>query len=213
MPSAEEVAGVLGALGITGQRKEELLVLARGVLRADWVAGSGQTTADIVSSLEQTATTVITWHPLLIPRMLQTAEYGRIASSAASCDCSVPVEAYVGENALSTVVGDAGTMGRQLCFLAEAAAGPLVRMVPAGVGWHPGLSGPFTLYRTANAAVVHLQHHGTATFLFEDKANGRHQPVVASLRRLALSEEETVEFLCGRLRAGQRLLHNGMRLG
>ncbi|GAB3369700.1 Scr1 family TA system antitoxin-like transcriptional regulator [Amycolatopsis echigonensis] len=198
VPSVEDVAGLLGALGITGQRKEELLGLARGGLGPNWVAESGQTVADIISSLERTATGVIAWHPFLIPGVLQTAEYGRVASAAVSSGCSVPTEAYVGENALSTVVGDADTMGRQLCFLADTAAaakGPVVRVVPACVGWHPALLGPFTLYRTANAAVVHCQHHGAATFLFENKANGKHQPVVASLRRLALSEQETAELL------------------
>ncbi|MFB9923397.1 Scr1 family TA system antitoxin-like transcriptional regulator [Amycolatopsis halotolerans] len=198
VPSVEDVAGLLGALGVTGRRKEELLGLARGVLGPNWVADSGQTAADIVSSLERTAAIVIAWHPLLIPRALQTAEYGRVAASAVPYGCSAPTEAYVGENALSTVVGGADTMGRQLCFLAETAAaaeGPIVRVVPASVGWHPALSGPFTLYRTANAAVVHCQHHDAATFLFENKENGRHQPVVASLRRLALSEQETAELL------------------
>ncbi|HWD03113.1 MAG TPA: Scr1 family TA system antitoxin-like transcriptional regulator [Amycolatopsis sp.] len=198
MPSAEDVAGILGALGVTGQRKDELLGLARGVLGPDWVAKNGQTAADIISSLERTATTVIAWHPLLVPRILQTAEYGSIALSAAPFGCSVPAEAYVGENALSTVVGNADTMGRQLCFLANVAAsaeGPMVRVVPTRVGWHPGLSGSFTLYRTVNADVVHCQHHGAATFLFEDKGNGRHRSVVASLRRLALSEQETAELL------------------
>ncbi|WP_344869512.1 Scr1 family TA system antitoxin-like transcriptional regulator, partial [Amycolatopsis ultiminotia] len=56
------------------------------------------------------------------------------------------------------------------------------------IGWHPGLSGPFTLYTTPRP-VAYFSHHGAGCFIPDD--NGEYRHVINQLDNLALTPLES----------------------
>lgn len=143
---------------------------------------------------EAQATTLLSYQPLWIPGLLQTADYARSIIAGASErplsdeDIETRVAARLGrqgilrrplppelhfllyEPALRVPVGSPAIMAEQLAFLAEVAKRPrlTVQVVPIAAGPHPGLEGPFVIMRFATTpTLVHLENRVQSCFLEE----------------------------------------------
>lgn len=219
-PAIEDVASILAHLGVTGRERNRVLELARGGGTPDWlVPGSRQPGISHglagLLELERTAIAMTACSPLLIPGILQTADYARAilahaAHDGADVDLLVTLRmgrrdaltrrqpllchAFVGEPAIRANVGGPQVMLDQLRHLLALAGLPTVtvQILPVTGDWHPGLMGPFFLYEFADdPAIVHLEHYRSSVFLYNfDDVDG-YQQALARLDHKALSAEET----------------------
>lgn len=231
VPDLESVVAYLQACGVTGEARERVLSLVRGTTDPNWLAsGLPDTSSQLLAGVlecERIATEVDEWSPLLIPGLLQTADYARAILgsderlSPKELDALVKVRigrrdnltkirdeesnlgpfeytALISENALRERVGGQAVLAEQLRYLLELAELPTVtiNIVPARQDWHPGLSGPFILYRFADApAIVHLEHHRSSAFLYEDGDIQAYRAATTVIRRRAMGVEQSLAFI------------------
>lgn len=171
-PSAEQVAAILGALGIVGDDRNRILALARAITPGVVIEGAQTEPRHLATllDLEAAVTSATIWEPLIVPDLLQSPEYAAeallaLGNSPALVENLVerreirnqivdgpnakPVTAYIGEHVLTKLSGSAETVGAQLRHLADvndAASEITVRVVPFGISNHPGLASPWTFY-------------------------------------------------------------------
>jgi transcriptional regulator with XRE-family HTH domain len=122
----------------------------------------------------------------------------------------VEYTALIGEWALRQRVGGSAVLVEQLRHLLKpgrpapvthlvkpgSARTVTVRVVPIGTGWHPGLTGPFTLYNFADAAsVAYLPSLRAGRFGYDEAELTAYKVASAALRRAALPEEDSVAFI------------------
>ncbi|WP_051791577.1 helix-turn-helix domain-containing protein [Amycolatopsis jejuensis] len=216
-PSLENVAIILGALGVTGAARSHILDLARTTEPGITILGN-QCHPDHLAALqacEASAKAMTDWHPTLVPDLLQVPAYTVAALTAQGLGDSdidrlvttraergnlivgpfaKPITAFLGEAALTNPVASPRVMSIQLRFLNDLAATArriTVRVVPAHTGWHGGLFGPFTVY-TMGQPVVYLAHQGAGTFVPD---RGDYTRVINQLHDKALTPAESAETI------------------
>jgi transcriptional regulator with XRE-family HTH domain len=179
-------------------------------------------------SYESAASDIRTFHPLLVPGVLHTKEYAyellRLTTSEERArklvelrmkrkarllaqleQDGVPRTAFIfGEEALNRPIGGPDVMRGQFSHLLEVAAIPSVtiQVIPLDVGAHPGLSGPFILLVLQETGEVLLFLEGPGSdFVSRDDQDmiDRFLDNFEKLRRLALSEDETLKLISRRL--------------
>jgi transcriptional regulator with XRE-family HTH domain len=131
---------------------------------------------------EREATSLRWWEPMLVPGLLQTADYARAILSAAPDAAEEPLEEFVSarmerqnildrpkppelcvvvdEAVLHRLIGSRKIMHDQLTYLAERSCRPsiTVQVVPAEVGAHAGLLGAFIVAGLDDApSIVYLE--------------------------------------------------------
>ncbi|MEU7982311.1 helix-turn-helix transcriptional regulator [Micromonospora sp. NPDC049081] len=129
------------------------------------------------AELEQDATSIRSYQPLVLPGLVQTEDYARAVLRAgglstdeveqlvvsrlarqAVLDRDPPPQLVivVDEAVLCRTVGDPEVMARQVGHLADVADREhvQVRVIPADEPWHAGLAGPFMLARLPDGAEV-----------------------------------------------------------
>lgn len=117
---------------------------------------------------ESEAHTLRVWSPVVVPGLLQTAEYARALHTATGCDEDAAqgyvearlerqailgrsdpphVVAVLDESALRRLIGSPQVMADQLSHLSALSERPniSVQIVPSGIGANAGLSGAFDL--------------------------------------------------------------------
>ncbi|MGW1679735.1 helix-turn-helix domain-containing protein [Saccharopolyspora sp. NPDC002376] len=221
-PKPEQVAQILTALGVVGDRYEEIVGLAYDTDAPQWVAtrlpDQKQQLAALVDC-EQNASEIVEVAPLLVPGLLQTAGYiraimsaggvpaGEVATRAAirigRKDVILRKEparflALVGEGALRQVVGDGDTMIEQLRHLIEMSERPNidVRIVPYKSGWNPSLEGGFLLIKQEKLdPVVALENRRSGLFLHEYDDVAVYEQAVESVAQAALGPTATRTLL------------------
>ena len=141
-------------------------------IRKRWVNSAYEPWFQPYVDLEERATALRSWQPLVIDGLLQTADYAReILRSARPGESDAQVDQRVAarmsrqeiltreeppppmlsvildETVLRRRVGDPGAMREQLGHLVEAAGNPRisVQIMPASAGAHPGMLGPFVV--------------------------------------------------------------------
>ena len=217
VPSLADLTAMLTAIGLAGEQRETILALARDLPPAQRRPGR-PSYLEGVMECEATAAEVIEWSPLAIPDLLQTAAYASEVigddDALTSAEVRAGVEqrlsrratlaegaeytALVGEWALRQRVGGSAVLVEQLKHLVKPGhqAPVTVRVVPIGAGWHPGLTGPFTLYNFADAAsVVYLPSLRAGRFGYDEAEVTAYKVASAALRRAALSTEDSVPFI------------------
>jgi transcriptional regulator with XRE-family HTH domain len=136
--------------------------------------------------IEREATMIRWFEPLVVPGILQTKDYAHALMAASGLvdfdeiDQRVAARldrrsllvqsrppvliALIDEGVLNRRIGSAEIMAEQCELLAELGARPHVQIqvVPAAVGVHAGLSGPFTLARALDFEIAHLDSPLTA---------------------------------------------------
>jgi hypothetical protein len=218
----EEVAALLALYRVTGQRRAELLDLAQGSAEPNWVQQVDDAPQDLGSLVQQEsdARTIRSFQPLVVPALLQTADYTRAVLTEA---VAVPAEeiehrlrarhrrqqllnrdprpglyAIIEESVLRRPTGGPTVMAGQLRFLHHLNARPDIRLrvLPQSVSAHPGLAGPFAIMDHAEGGpIVHLENATYSHLIDEAKLVASYLNRFARLAELALSDQQSTTLL------------------
>jgi transcriptional regulator with XRE-family HTH domain len=220
VPTTEDVASYLTAVGVTATDREIVLDLARGASDSDWlttgIPGISQQLAGVLEC-ERGAAAITEWSIGAIPGLLQTADYARAIIGGSSPDAEAKVSlrlsrrdaltrprdpvrltALLSEMALRQVIGGAEVMADQLQYLLRVAELPTVtlQVVPIGAGWHPGLAGPFVLYDfPAAPSIVHLEHHRNGAFVYDAEDVAAYKDARDKVREAAMSPGDSTGLI------------------
>ena len=218
-PREADVGAVLGILGITGAERERLLGLAREAGDPNWVAPGVDKQLTVLMEYERTARRIVDVEPLLIPGLLQTAEYARAimlgsGTSRGEADKRVtyrlgrrdiltrkrPVElhAYIGEQALRYAPCEPEVMLDQLRHLRQWAGHDhvVVRAIPLGQAYSPALEGAFVLLEfDRDRPVGHLEHYRSSTTITDTRDVGEFRKATDMLDRTAMGEDATSKLI------------------
>lgn len=218
----EEVATLLAIYQVTGETRDRLLDLAREVDRPGWwetgdTAIPQQLTALI--GFEAQAARIIDVALLLVPGLLQTADYTRAIMAAADIpkataetriatrlgrqailsEPNAPrLLAFIDEGVLHRPLGGSRTMRDQLHHLVNTAQQPRVevRVLPFTETGHRALNGSFTMLEFTKArAIVLLEHKRSSLFLDDPKDSEAFAEDIAVLQETALNHDDSVEFI------------------
>ncbi|WP_410672683.1 helix-turn-helix domain-containing protein [Amycolatopsis sp. cmx-4-68] len=222
LPSIEDVSAILALLGVTGEKRDRIRTLARQARERNWLAPS---TSDLPFALttrlnmESTATAITTWSPLIIPGLLQTPDYIRsiMEKSPVTVEQAdqrlrirldrqriltrrdpIRFSALIGEQSLHENLGSPEIMSDQIDHLVAMSerANISLRIVPTGIGYHPGLIGPFDIYEFADSPpIASVEHVYSTAFLDEDNQISGHKQVAKLLSGIALSKEASQALL------------------
>lgn len=221
----DDVAAMLGLYHVPATRREEILALVREAAKPGWVRIHGQGLPEQWQALiewEDLATSFLHYQPMMIPGILQTADYARaiIRDTAdreqSESEVDNKVAARLGrqgilsralppalhvvlyEPALRVPVGGPAVLAAQLRHLAELARRPRVtiQVVPLAAGPHPGLEGPFMLMEFAtDPPLVHLENRVTSIFLEEDPHIASYRLAWQRIKARALPPERSVALI------------------
>ncbi|MCO1576164.1 helix-turn-helix domain-containing protein [Crossiella sp. SN42] len=218
-----DAASMLAIYRVVGVERQRLLTLAERAGEDAWWELSGPLSEEVrtLIRLENEAIRIDSCQPLLIPGLLQTADYTRALMKAAgvpeadveprvairmgrqavlSRDLPPEYHAIMDEMALRRVLGSPRVMARQLRQLLDTAERPSVtlQVLPFDLGGHAGLDGPFTLLDFAEQGpVAFLDHKISGLFLDKPEELAFFQHEVDKLIEVALSPARSVEFIAG----------------
>lgn len=217
--AVEDVATILGVLGVQGERRDEILQLAREVADPNWVASGVVRHLAMLADYERMASRIVNVEPLLIPGLLQTVDYARSVMSSAGATSAeaeqqathrmgrqniitrarpVSLEAFIGVQALRKPPCAREVMADQLHALLKWSSmdNVTIRALPFGSGYSPALEGPFVLLEFAKwPSVVQLEHYRSATTLTESRDVRDYQTAVDTIRQQAMSPDATAELI------------------
>lgn len=223
VPSVEDVVGYLANLGINhGPERDRIVELARDVDANDWITGdvSGETELTALIEFERTCTRMITVSPLLIPGLLQTHDYIRaVMTGLNTSDTNTRVgqrlerqgtitkgkhapqyNAFIGERVLRAPIGGCATMAEQLRHihsLSTNRSNIQVQVLPSRpTSVNPAHAGPYVFFEFAKAApIVHLEHFGSAAFLYGAREVSEYARAENTIRHVAMGEEKSLALI------------------
>lgn len=223
IPSPEETASVLTALGVTGVEKHRLIELARNAGDPNWFSVGWTGISDSLGAViecERAATSIFCWTPGVVPGLLQTPDYARAMMRDAGkteeeSDNAVLLRvdrkevltrtkplrfhALIGEAALRNSIGGQSVMADQMDYLVEMGKRPhvTVQVLPTEIGcWHAGTAGPFVLYEFPDATpVLYFEHYRSSAFDPDPRDVQAYREAGDKLVELAMDLARTREFL------------------
>lgn len=219
LPTEKDMVAMLAVFGVIGKERERLLALARDAADPNWIAPGIERHMAVLMDYERTATRLVNVEPLMIPGLLQTADYARsimIGAGTARGEAEkrvflrmgrrevltrrnpVKLQAFVGEHALRYPPCDGPAMVEQLHQLLEMAErdNVTIRAVPFGHGYSPMLEGPFVLLEFERTKpVVQMEHYRSAATITDARDVADYQAAVANLGEIAMSEEATSDLI------------------
>lgn len=162
------------------------------------------------------------YEPLLVPGLLQTFPYARALFDAGDPSLNEDevservtaritrqallrgerrprLDVILHEAALRQQVGGAKIMRQQVGYLMEVAARPgiTIRVVPANVGAHSGMDGPFVIMDYANLpSIVHLENKVASVYLDGAADVKTYKLAYDGLLAVAHSPERSAELMC-----------------
>lgn len=171
--------------------------------------------------LQQRAAELCVYADLLVPDLVQTRDYaeaviGRVVQQQVWVDKLVRqllerqqaledkkpptrLEILMEEPVLHRPVGGRMVLAQQLqhlAGLAEQRPHVRIRVVPTGIGWHPGLDGAFTVCAMQRPyPPVALVHHLDGRLILEADAARRYVDAFDKLREFALSPTESFALI------------------
>lgn len=215
-----EVATLLGVYGVTGARREQLLLETRTLNEPVWwerTMPSLPSNAGVVAEYEAEATRITEWVPLMVPGLMQTMDYARAwmrADGLNEGDVEVRLTmrsrrqqrlhedvqyiAYVTEHALLLPASDMAMHVQQLGKLLDIGrrSNVSIRLVPAGVGPHRGQLGGFTVLEFDEFdPLVQIELLRSAVWMTEDGAVGPYLEACIQLESVAVDATEFIEGL------------------
>jgi transcriptional regulator with XRE-family HTH domain len=221
---ADEVAALLGFYQVAKPAREDLLELLRRAAEPGWWQVQGSRLPELWQELidfERSATAIINYEPLLIPGLLQTADYaGALIAAANPALSEDEVETRVAarttrqallgrprpprllalleEGVLRRLVSDPGLMRRQVRHLEDAAtrSNVTVQVVPTAAGAHPGLGGPFVILEfDGDPTLVYLENRRGSAILEEEDDIAEATMALQHLQHIALSSDDSLALL------------------
>lgn len=220
--TAEEVSAILAAIGVTGAERDRIMRMAKGYREQGWWEGNKVDLTDQARTylkFEARAIRIIDVEPLLVPGLLQTADYCRALFDACGVD-PMQLEGrvarrlgrqailtkpgapellfLVSELALRQPVGGPIVMARQVRRMIEEAERPNVsiRVVPSSVAAHPGMLGGFVVVEFADEpAVVHIEGRMSGMFPENPAEIADYRLATERFTELTADERQSVRLL------------------
>ena len=220
---ADDVAAMLGLYRVSATKRQEVLDLLHRSDEKGWwqrQAGLPQLWRTLID-FESKATRIRHFQPLVMPGLLQTAEYCRaiiqgIDNTLTEDEVDHLVAARMGrqtiltrstapqflavidETVLRRPVGDSGILHRQLLQLVSLAERPNIslRVVPSSSGGYVGLRGPFIVLEFFEEPdLVHVENQSIGMFLEEEADLSDYRLALSNILSVALKPAESVELI------------------
>jgi transcriptional regulator with XRE-family HTH domain len=223
-----DVRDMLALYPVSDARREALVQIAREARQRGW----WQRFVDVPDGvpayvgLETAATSIDIYMALIVPALLQTADYARAVIAAVRPDLPTreldrrvelrmrrqalldqerppALRVLLDDTVLRRPVGGAAVMAAQRRRLLADADRPAVtlRVLATEAGAHAGMDGPFTIFGFPAAAerdVVALDSAADALYLEEPEDVARYRRVFELLLPAALPPEASAELIAGR---------------
>jgi transcriptional regulator with XRE-family HTH domain len=221
--SGYDVSAFLAACGIKGAEHDRLMDLSSEHVRRDWFMHHDPALPKEVQpfvDLETKALFISEFQTTQIPHLLQTSEY---AHATISRSANIPQEKitdrvyarlarqellnrprapscafFLHENAIRAPIGGPAVMSDQLHYLLRIAVRPNItlRIVPAHLGAHAGMAGPFTLLEIRDfKPIIYLQNETSSLFLELRPEVNAYRNILTSLDKQALDEALSRQLL------------------
>lgn len=222
-PKIEAIGAYLQAVEAPHEIREEILELAKSPNGPQWLSiGMPEQPRQMATLLEieRDAEKITTVSPLLVPGLLQTADYARaIMTTGGVPDDEIETRvavrlgrrdtimrrdpaqlvAYIGEPALRQAIGGREVMRDQLGTLLKLGGQDNVtlRVLPIDTGWHAGLEGPFSLvtFKEGRGAVVSAENRVSALYLHQPDDVAAYESALPRMDQVALNAEASVRFI------------------
>jgi transcriptional regulator with XRE-family HTH domain len=224
--SPADLRRLLDLYPVLPQVQERLMGLGRKADQRGWWDAFTDATTDEYSTLialETDAESESHFAPIVIPGLLQTADYaleitrasllmpspGEVAQvsqvrmmrqQVLTRAAPLRLRVVMDESVLRRRIGSAETMNGQLLHLVEMAGRPnvSVHVLPVAAGPHLALSGVFTIVRFPEeiaAGVVYLQNLTRDLFIEDEKQVHRYDLAFGQLLELARGEDESIALI------------------
>jgi transcriptional regulator with XRE-family HTH domain len=221
--TARDVRDLCALYEITDEQEcERLMTLAREGKQQGWWQAYDLNFSTFVG-LEAAAVSTKYYHSLVIPGLLQTADYAREMHRAVvqpklsperieelvevrirrqellKQDQPMTISAVIDEAALHRVVGGPATMGAQLSHLMEEAGRPnvTIRVIPYAAGAHAAMDSTFYILEFSGPASTVVYVEGLVGHIYLDgpKDVARYEEVFTCLSEIALNPQESIELI------------------
>lgn len=220
-PTSEEVAAILAILGVTGMERDHLLMQARNAADSLMITRHSGSRARIYQGFEAAATMITSFELMVVPGLAQTAKYAHALLSAlrVNDDASV-IESIVDQRmsrqailtrkrpphvnwilpelALRQPIGGPAVMADQVRHLIELAGldNVSIRIIPATVAAHAGLSGQFVILDFADQpSLVFVEVRATGLYSDDAADVAGCRSLVENLETVALDKAGSVELM------------------
>jgi transcriptional regulator with XRE-family HTH domain len=221
-----DVRDMAALYGVTGQRMENLMQLARETREKPWWSGySGLPIAQ--AAYEEEATSILMFAQAVVPGLFQTPDYARAVlreilydlpseeierrvefrmrrQARLAAEAPPKMWAILDEAILRRTIGDPMIMHHQLKSLVETAALPNVtlQLLPFSAGAHAALDGPFMVIcfpEPTDRDMVCLEHRNSEHYLEKPPATAMYLSLFEHLRAAALKPDESLNLLSSRV--------------
>jgi transcriptional regulator with XRE-family HTH domain len=218
-----DVSAFLAVCQVTGTERARLLALCRDQNTPGWLQQHGSRLPKQLVTLidhENKAMSYSDIQPIMVPGLLQTGDYARALISRSA---NLPVGEvddrvaarlarqslfsrerparftfYLHEFVLRTPVGGTVVMSDQLHHLLRMSVRSYltVRVVPAPLGAHAAMAGPFIFMEFAEfRSVVYLESETSSLFLEKPEETRAYQRILGVLAETALDEGQSRELI------------------
>ncbi|GGM42452.1 transcriptional regulator [Longimycelium tulufanense] len=224
-PRLEDVVRCLDALEVDGARREELLDLAQSTDGPHWIAvGMPAPPQQLVALMdfERRARTITEVTPLIVPGLLQTADYARSMMTASGMKRtevetrvamrvgrrdvlhrnSLHFTAIIGEAALRAVIGGKSVMIDQLRFLLKWGQQPNItlRLVSQESDWNPLLEGQFAVITfESDDPIATSENQISSLFFHRPKDVASFQERIDQLLTTSMELPDTLGWIANRV--------------
>jgi transcriptional regulator with XRE-family HTH domain len=218
-----DIAAFLGMCGVSGPERDRLLALSREQDNPGWLQQHGSRLPKQLLTLmdhENKAIAISDFQPMVVPGLLQTGDYARaliretgivppgeiddrVAARLArqslfSRERPAQFTFYLHEFALRLPVGGPAVLVDQLHHLLRMSRRSYLtlRVLPAALGGHAGIAGPFMLMEfTEFKPVAYLDSETACLFLEKPEEITAYRRILAALAETALEEGESRQLI------------------
>lgn len=222
--TVDEVEKLLDTYQVPVPQQREYLEMAERAAERGWWQAYGSALTDATQTqiaLEEDATTITNFEPVVVPGLLQTAAYARAVISTGWVQAAREIEAKVAarmarqailtkpdpprlvaildEAVLHREVGDRAVMARQLRHLVDTAGAQpnvTILVIPFTAGAHAAVEGSFAIMEFGvEPGAVLLEGKTADLFLEEDDEIAAYQDTASRLRQSALGVDDSVALI------------------
>lgn len=221
-PNARDIRDLLDLYGVTDERQREaLLALARESSQRGWWADYQDVFRSSLPDFESGAAIIRTYEALLVPGLLQTADYMRAVFHAGASFDEATIErqiearltrqevlrrpapphlwAVIDEAALRKQVGGRDVMRAQVEHIIASSelANVAVQVLPNSAGAHTAMTGGFVVldFAEMDPSIVCIETATDSLYLEKPEELHRYTVIYSHVQALALSPEESVRFM------------------